>query len=136
MHRLLIVAVLLSWAGAASAEPMRMYCKFAKSKGWLTEQFFFDVDAAGKATVVDPIVLHYEGKPIEAKVVENNGKRLTMIWNVVMRNKRGQVTRMAYRAAYLKGNGRISMTAKPSGYDNSFNGRGNCQRTVNPLPTT
>jgi hypothetical protein len=130
------LALFLAAALAAQAEPMRMFCTFDRSGDWVTDQFYFDIDAAGKATVVDPIVLYFEKKPVPAKVTENTAKKLSMTWTVVTKNRSGQVTRMAFRAAYLKGNRRIAMTAKPHGYGNSFNGRGVCQPTVNPLPTT
>lgn len=119
----------------ASAAPERLYCEVTKSEGAFGNQMFFEYDG-DKGRVVDGIILNTSGKPIPGKVTENTAKKMTMTWSVVLTNGRGQTTKMAYRAAVLKGSNKLVLTAKPHGYSNTFSARGRCQPTRNPMPGT
>ncbi len=137
MRRFLsILALTLTLPAMALAAPVRTYCEVNKGQGSIANQFFFEVDAEkNDARVVDGIILHFIGQPIEAKINENSAKKMTLTWSVRMTNNRGQQTKMSYRAAILKETNRVLVHAQPHGYRNNFTARGRCQRTQNPLPT-
>ncbi|NUB43402.1 hypothetical protein GEU84_003310 [Fertoebacter nigrum] len=131
MTRILAVLACLFGAGAAAAEPVIYQCAIAESNaggGYLSPQVIISHDAAtGEAIVYDAIVHHVHGKPIPAKIVQADAKRLTVSWRVTLRNGTGQVTQMSYRAVYLKGLKSFMLSARPSGFEDIFEGRGTCK---------
>lgn len=126
-----IVAALLP--ALAAAAPTRMYCEITKNEGAFANQIFFEIED-GTVQVVDGIILNEKRKPIAANVREDSAKKLTVSWDLMLTNNRGQQTKMVYRASLLKPSNRIVLTAKPHGYSNNFTARGRCQQTQNPLP--
>ncbi len=117
----------------AAAAPTRMYCEVTKNEGAFANQIFFEIEG-DTARVVDGNILNEAGRPIPARIRENSAKKLTISWDVMLTNNRGQQTTMAYRAAVLKESNRVILTAKPHGYSNNFTARGRCLQTQNPLP--
>ncbi|MEM9427515.1 MAG: hypothetical protein AAGA06_12530 [Pseudomonadota bacterium] len=133
LNKYLIFAAAILIPAMASAAPTRVYCEVTKNEGAFANQLFFEVDG-DTARVVDGIILNEKGRPIPANLRENSAKKLTLTWDVMLTNNRGQQTKMAYRAAMLKDSNRVVLTAKPHGYANNFTARGRCQQTQNPLP--
>lgn len=88
-------------------------------------------DDETEASVYDGMIKKYHGEPIAATIVVANSKRYTLKWSVtVVSDSKGQhMPRINYRATYLKGNHRFSLTGFPVGWDNRFVGTGSCKRT-------
>jgi len=88
-------------------------------------------EAETKAMVHDAYIMHYHGKPIKATIVVANSKRYTLKWSVETKkdSTNQPMTRIDYRATYLRGKHRFTLTGFPVGYDNQFNGTGSCKRT-------
>lgn len=132
MKRLFSMAVLTLCVstGMASAKGLTYECKMSgnRSKGGAMPAVLFigHETGADTATVSDPIILHFNKKPVTAKLVSDSAKRITFKWHVNMKNSKGQKARMNYRASVLKANNQLSMSAKPLGYGNGFNGVGSC----------
>lgn len=124
-----IVAVSGLIAGTAQAETLE--CTIATnagSGGYVTETYFFDYDGAtGKAVAADGWIQELNGGPLDVKLSENTAKKAVFSWSLNFTNSTGQITRMLYRAAYFKGDKSITVRATPSGYSNSFEGRGRCK---------
>ncbi|MEM7753360.1 MAG: hypothetical protein AAGF56_09530 [Pseudomonadota bacterium] len=133
LNKFFVFVAAIAIPAMASAAPTRMYCEVTKNEGAFANQLFFEVEG-DSARVVDGIILNEKGQPIPAKLRENSTKKLTISWDVMLTNNRGQQTKMAYRAALLKDSNRVVLTAKPHGYSNNFTARGRCQQTQNPLP--
>ena len=133
LKKLATIVLALVIPAAALAAPTRMYCEITKNEGAFANQMFFEIEN-GAVLVVDGIILNEKRKPIPAKVREDSAKKLTVTWDLMLTNNRGQQTKMAYRASLLKPSNRITLTAKPHGYSNNFTARGRCQQTQNPLP--
>jgi len=121
---------------AAAAKPITMQCLVKGSNGgWIAEQIFFDYDSARNASrVVDGIILHFDKKPKTAEITENTDKKLVIRWRVNTRVGR-QTTKMSYRLAYFKGNGKATVQAHPHGFVNNYTARGRCQQIQQGLPT-
>lgn len=133
---LILTMTLAFGATSANAKPDTYLCKITKSDG----NVFGDDVAFGFDTkreivkVFDAVVSYHIGSPTDANVLEDTEKKLVITWDVRMRNNQGQITRMAYRAAYFKSNGRFLLNAKPRGYPNSFNARGACSKQSLNIP--
>ena len=106
-----------------------------RNADWVPEQILILRDEkSGKIIVNDPLIAHFNKKPVEAALDRENAKRLTVKWsleNIV--NQSGQRTlAFLYRATYLKANKEIVVRAKPKGYGNEFEGRGKCTIRAKP----
>lgn len=98
------------------------------SSGWVTDRYVLQHDPeTGKAVASDAIILHYLGAPVTANVSVDTSVKLVLTWNVQMTNASGQITKMQYRAAYFKADGKITVRAVPSGFSNNFEARGSCK---------
>lgn len=130
MMRFAAVFVCLLAAGAAQAKPVVYDCVTtagAAGGGYIQPQIVLSHDTAtGQVMVYDAIVQQLNGKPLAARIVEENDKRLTVAWRMLIKDVTGNPTQMDYRAVYLKGPKSFLVSARPSGYDNLFEGRGTC----------
>lgn len=98
------------------------------SSGWVTDRYVLQHDPeTGNALASDAIILHYLGAPVSADVSADTSVKLVLTWNVQMTNTSGQMTKMQYRAAFFKADGKITVRAVPSGFSNTFEARGSCK---------
>jgi hypothetical protein len=116
-------------AGVAQAETLECTVDAnAGSGGYVTKTYVFDYDGAtGKAIAADGWIQEMTGGPMDVKLSENTAKKAVFTWTLNFTNGSGQQTKMLYRAAYFKGDKAITVRATPSGYANSFEGRGTCK---------
>ena len=123
----LFSAIIGCSAGAASAALYE--CDIdPKSHNWLPTKLLVSHTARSKtATVNDPIIQHYNKKPMGARVKHDNDKRITFGWTVKTISPSGQRANMVYRATYLKASGKLSINAQPNGYSNKFSASGTCK---------
>ncbi len=124
-------------ATSAVAQPITMQCVVKGSNGgWIAEQIFFEYDSARDAArVVDPIILHFDKKPKAAEITEDTDKKLVLKWRLATRVS-SQTTKLAYRLAYFKSNGKVTVQAHPHGFVNNYTERGRCQPINQQLPGT
>lgn len=129
-------AALLTLAPTVAAgESINMMCSVKSTAGWVSEQIFFEHDKLGNsARVNDDVIMHFEGKSKAAEISEDTDKKLVIKWTVATRVS-SQTSRMRYRLAYFKKNGKVLIQAHPHGFVNNFTGRGRCQKTDHPFPT-
>jgi hypothetical protein len=129
----LVLSTLVSLSAfAAQARDMTYICtlKVPASQGWVPSQLvILHKDDEPTALVNDPIIAHFVKKPVEAKVVANNRKRIAFTWELKeIVNREGQETqRFNYRAAYIKTTGKISVSARPDGFSDVFDAYGTCE---------
>lgn len=98
-----------------------------QDRGWLPKTFVIaHSDGAKSAMVNGPVIHHFHGKPVSARVSGENDKKVTFKWRVNGRDTRGQIVKWQYRATYLKASGKVSMVASPLGYVGPLNGGGTC----------
>ncbi|NNE87880.1 MAG: hypothetical protein HKN27_07365 [Silicimonas sp.] len=132
--RNILSAMLIALPAASFAKPVSFQCLMTSNEGWIAEQIFLEYDSESNSSrVADGVILHFEKKPIDAKILEDTDKKLVVSWNVVVQS-RGQTTKMAYRLAHFRKNGKVIVNAKPHGYSNTFVSRGKCRATKQPFP--
>ena len=91
-----------------------------------SEAFAFGVDGP-VAVIGDPLSMRFNnGQPVQGRVTEDTAKKLVVSWSSRMTSRSGQQTVMLYRAAWFRSTGKVTVTAKPSGYSNAFEARGIC----------
>ncbi|NKB27174.1 MAG: hypothetical protein GKR99_06320 [Rhodobacteraceae bacterium] len=121
-------ATILSLYGVSASAAVYECDIDSKSHNWLPVKLFVSHKAGSNtATVSDPIIHHFYGKPIGVRVKHDNERRVTFGWTVKAVNKSRQRANMVYRATYLKSSGKLSINAQPNGYSNKFSASGTCK---------
>ncbi|UMA66374.1 hypothetical protein LVO79_07995 [Roseivivax marinus] len=128
---LIAAAMILGLAGPAAAADTYV-CQLSQHGGgnWIPEVLFIGRDdpSAPQAVVSDPVVLYFNKGPVAARVAADNASRVTFVWELTVEaGARSYVSRFIYRATYLKGSGRMQISATPAGYSNRFTGSGTCR---------
>ena len=126
-----LMGLALSAAQVAAAEQLYL-CAVNDGQedgNWISADYAFVVDPeTGMVVVSDPVILHFnKNQPIDAKLIAATPAKTVFTWSVLASNSAGQRTRMVYRAVLFTAGAEFSVLARPSGYDNSFSARGNCQ---------
>jgi len=94
---------------------------------WVPNKLGIVLQPNGQAVVSDSVILHFEGRPIEAVQVRNRSARLDVRWTLYgVRDSQNQLITMDYHARINKENGVVRMHVKPDGYLNQFTGKGAC----------
>ncbi len=123
-----VLVVGLVFGNAANAETYT--CKLKGDQGgWIPRELIIKYDRkSDEVEVLDTIIQYYIEKPVVGGVATENAKRITFKWILpFIKNRERQVTtRFRYRATYLKGSHKMTMTGTPDGYSNNFTGRGSC----------
>ena len=102
----------------------------ARSQGWVPEQVLIEHDTATDEVVVtDTVTNHFTGKPSKGEVLFENARRITFSWELRnLQSPSNQFTpAMKFRGTLQKPPRRISVTATPVGFGNSFRAEGTCQ---------
>jgi len=128
----LALALTVALAGAGTARADEAYeCRIAQDAdngGWLPEIVVVGrKDGAKTAVVNDPIIDHFIGHPVEAKVETDNSARITFVWEVRTTSRTNQVTRQVYRLTVRKDGLGAQMTSKPLGYEGVYAAEGTCR---------
>jgi len=115
----------------ASAKITQYECKFlqeaGRGGGWIPEMLILtDDDVKGEIMVFDPVIKHFVGNPIKAKLLARTNVRSTYKWEVKI-EAGGDQPRMAYTLSYRSNGQPATMSARPGGYDNSFTADGTCK---------
>lgn len=134
-YAFLTASLWVALSGAAQAQMTSYQCtlKGTSERQWIQPLIFIATDSdTDRVVVSDAAILGFnEGVPVEGKLVKENAARITFSWQLEMRSADNQRVRMRYRATYVKSNGKINVTAQPTGYEGIFNRGGTC--TIKPL---
>lgn len=119
---------------AAPAHARDIYeCTFpivANNMGYLPDLVIVSPSEDGMtASVVDAILNSETGGPIEVKIAEENDRKLSVSWTIMLQSTVNDYVNMYYRISVQKGNLRASLIGKPQGYSNDFTAQGTCRRT-------
>jgi hypothetical protein len=107
-----------------------------KKAGWIASQIVVIVPETGQPSVVDGLILHFEGKPISARI-KDRGPELVVKWSLQSaKDSSGRkLTNLGYTARILKENNSVRVTGKPIGAPQTWKGAGKCTlRDENSLP--
>lgn len=126
----LSAAATIALPTSVSAETYK--CSFEekrKNGGWIPEIVVLDIDAKNKlATVYDPLIAHFIGKPIRAKIATDNAARTTFTWRVkATTDSLNQFANMDYRLTVQKADRSSTISGQAIGYDGPYTARGNCE---------
>ena len=101
--------------------------------GWIPEVVIVTHDeGSGAVSILDPLIKHYKGAPLDGKVAVRNSKRITVSWVLdKITNKHGgrrQFTAgLRYRITIQNASHKATIWAVPTGYSNQFRGKGSCE---------
>ena len=124
-----IAACVIGLAAPVLAQAEVLECDITKNGGWAADKYFFEVDhKAASALVYDAVANHYEGVETKKVGFSESAKKWVFTWKVAIYSKRGDNTRMQYRAAYFPARKELQLRATPgSGYKGEFLSKGNCK---------
>jgi hypothetical protein len=123
--------LVLGAGAAAQAAGVRYDCTFdtgnARDGNWVPSVLVLQHDTgSGKVTVFDPVIKHFNGKPIEGRLSTETNARSEFAWDLNVRTARGADSRMGYTFVYYKDGRPAKIRVDPRGYDNRFSGEGTC----------
>ena len=96
---------------------------------WLPEVVVVGTEGGStKPVVYDPLIDHFAGHPIAAKIDTDNDKRITYAWELKIKSGSNQHSRMRYRLTVTKKTLAAQMTAQPLGYEDIFIATGSCKK--------
>ena len=107
-----------------------------KNAGWIASQIVVIVPEKGQPSVVDGIILHFEGKPIPARIKDRR-KDLLVKWSLqsAQDSTGRKVSNLGYTARIAKADNAIRITGRPIGAPQTWKGAGKCTlRDENSLP--
>ncbi len=98
------------------------------SYGWISKVIYIRQFADGSVKVADPVVQHFEGAPIPARVLRDDGNRLIVKWS--LKNARADsgvsISDMDYRASITRSGGAIELRTIPRHFDRGIRSGGRC----------
>lgn len=131
MRRATLLALALLMPLPAMAQGVLYDCDITELRenvGWVPEKIGIVVDEGGAVTVIDPLIMHFNKEPMQARVSRNTADRLDIRWT--LRNVTGgsnqTVDFFDYQVQINKNTNRIGVWAKPDNFQNRFTGKGNC----------
>ena len=137
MKTISVLSLTLVFFGLATQAAQTTYhCKVNnKGKNIPPEEVVIGYDDKLQAVYIyDAYIAHFAGQPVAGEVSEDSAKKQVFNWSLHITNNRGQQTRMVFRAAIFKKDGKALISAKPHGYSNAFSARGTCRETDQKLP--
>lgn len=112
-------------AGAAQARDV-LECRLAGNSTWVPRIIVVEsAPGSGAVTVLDPIIRHFHGQPIPARIATDNARRTTVVWTVRDRDTPADVQ---FRLTHFKRDDAARITVRALGYAGPFEGSGTCLR--------
>jgi hypothetical protein len=98
-----------------------------KKAGWIASQIVVIVPETGQPSVVDGLILHFEGKPIPARI-RDRGQDLLVKWSLQSaKDSTGRkVANLGYTARIAKADNSFRITGRPIGAPQTWKGAGKC----------
>lgn len=131
---LMLVGALTTGLAAPALATQAYECEFqekASNKGWIPGIVVIAWESSPQeAFANDPIIDHYMGGPVAAKLATDNTRRTTWSWEVKASSKTNQSTRMLYRVTVMKADMSASISATPQGFDGNFQSAGRCRKVT------
>ncbi len=92
---------------------------------WISPKVAFVVQG-GAVTVIDAIILDFEGTPVAAQV-RQRGEVMVLHWTVLASDSQNNRARLSYRADLDTAAKTVRVRISPVGYPQSWSGSGTCQ---------
>lgn len=81
-----------------------------------------------QAFAYDPLIDHFVGEPVPAKLITDNNRRSTWSWEVRTSSRTNQSSRMLFRVTVMKADLSATITATPQGYEGNYQSSGRCKK--------
>ncbi len=136
MPRIFLATLFVVFAHSASAQNVIYLCEMEReASGYIQPMIGIGYDPeSSEAFAFDAIIAQNSATAKKAYLAENSGKRVVIAWRALFRNSWGQTAQLSFRATISKANGSAQVSAKPSGYADSFSGRGKCAVSDMEIP--
>ena len=93
---------------------------------WVSQRIALVVNEAGDVTVIDSVLINFDQSPKRAEA-RRRGATLAVTWGVSnVLDQAQQRAQMRYSARLDTDTRAIKVTARPTGFAQSFRGRGTC----------
>ncbi|HSF64382.1 MAG TPA: hypothetical protein VLA78_08340 [Paracoccaceae bacterium] len=127
--RLWVVAgVMALVAGGAQARDI-LECRLAGNSTWVPTIVVVERNpGADEVTVFDPIIRHFHGAPIRARVDTDNAVRTTVVWTIRDRGQTSTPADVQFRLTHRKAGDSARITVQALGYVGPYEGTGTCLR--------
>ncbi len=101
-----------------------------RNQGWISPTVALILPGDGTVTVADAVTLHFAKKPVEGKILRDNGNKLIVKWTVkgAQADAGQRFSNFDYRAIVVKKTGRIDMTAQARSIDFRLFSKGKCEK--------
>lgn len=135
MRILTLSALLAAMALPVAAKPVTYFCEMKNDRsGWIGDSMALQIDTSnGTAKALNGVVysVHEEAIPGKLSVKQS---QTTVTWRVLVKDRKGQIAKMDYRATLLENNKAV-VIARPGGnYKGQFRNSGTCQQTTDRFP--
>lgn len=119
-------------SGQAGAAELLYDCAFeqirSRGGGWVGEQVLLVHNPEeGTVEVIDSVIQHFVGSPIQGKEGKETARRIQFNWNIQAKGLRNQSPVMNYTLTVFKDTKAAQITVEPAGYDNIWTGSGTCK---------
>jgi hypothetical protein len=85
-------------------------------------------DSGNTFAVADSHIQSVHGSPIDVKVAEENGAKISMSWPLMLQSTTNSYVKMQYRISIQKRSLSASLVGRPQGFANTFTAQGKCKR--------
>ena len=132
MNKLLMAAGVVASLMGTMAHAKTYVCNIkpdGRDTGWISKTVAINIDdVTNKVLVSDAVILYFNKKPIEGKLSLYSSKRVTVTWEVrgAKDRRNRNVARFMYRATIYRATNKMIISARPTGYENTFGGSGRC----------
>ncbi|MBT9243921.1 hypothetical protein KM031_02695 [Gemmobacter fulvus] len=125
----LVAGIALFPCAAAYAAPQQWHCvqKNVPQKSWIESDILVIHDAeTNRVLVLDGIIQHFTGAPIEASVSKSTADSLSFGWSLNTKGASAKRGVVKYSATFMTATRELRISATPLGYDNRDTARGKC----------
>lgn len=127
-----VPAALSCFSATAATAETAFECSFQQvsvNGPWIPEFVAIALEDDGtEAAVLDPLIKHFIGDPLPAKIETDNTKRTTFVWELKAQSGTNQYVRMKYRMTIQKAGLKASISATPQGFEGNFQAQGSCKK--------
>jgi hypothetical protein len=128
----LALAALISTPAMAAGVLYECDLDAKRAKGWVSNKMAFIYEDNGTVTVVDSVLLHYVGNPVEARA-RTKGDVSRLNWTIAAAtDSNGQfIPTFNYTAKLNLKTLSLSVSAKPARFPQRVSGKGSCVKRNN-----
>lgn len=128
MRSCMVAGVMVLAAGAAQARDI-LECRLTGNSPWVPTIVVVERNPGADAlTVLDPIIRHFHGEPIRARVAVDNARRTTVIWTIRDRGRTSTPADVQFRLTHRKADDTARIAVQALGYVGPYEGTGTCLR--------